>query len=237
MRPVNKGDSPYTEIDDYSKALPYLESALGGYCSYCEYPIFHVPEVEHVAAKASGGSKTDWKNLLLGCKYCNTRKGTKVKPTNIDEFLWPDVHNTATAFTYENGVPRINEETLRRVDESGVALEKAKKLFTVLGFDNRPSLGNKDRRIQQRNKAYELALESLEDWKKGKSEYPTHLEELKRQIVRNAEGHGFFSIWMTVFSEEKELVQALIDAFPGTRTDCFDAEGHPKQELLEITTI
>lgn len=47
MRPVNKGESPYQEIDDYSEALPYLEKQLGAYCSYCEFPIKHVPEVEH----------------------------------------------------------------------------------------------------------------------------------------------------------------------------------------------
>lgn len=52
MRPVNKGKSPYQKINDYSEALPYLEKRLGGYCSYCEFPIKHVPEVEHIASKA-----------------------------------------------------------------------------------------------------------------------------------------------------------------------------------------
>lgn len=64
MRPVNKGKSPYQKINDYSEALPYLEKRLGGYCSYCEFPIKHVPEVEHIASKANGGDRTDWNNLL-----------------------------------------------------------------------------------------------------------------------------------------------------------------------------
>lgn len=54
MRPVNKGLSPYVSIKDYSEALPYLERAVGLYCSFCEYCIKHVPEVEHVVSKSKG---------------------------------------------------------------------------------------------------------------------------------------------------------------------------------------
>ena len=99
MRPVNKGKSPYQKINDYSEALPYLEKRLGGYCSYCEFPIKHVPEVEHIASKANGGDRTDWNNLLLGCKYCNTRKGKKTSLEDVDEYIWPDRDNTALAYT------------------------------------------------------------------------------------------------------------------------------------------
>ena len=74
MRPVNKGKSPYTKIKDYKEALPFLEEKLGSYCSYCEFPITHVPEVEHVVSKSCGGEKLSWSNLLLSCKYCNSTK-------------------------------------------------------------------------------------------------------------------------------------------------------------------
>ena len=37
------------------------------YCSYCEFSIPHVPEVEHVVS-IQGGDLTDWNNLNLGCK-------------------------------------------------------------------------------------------------------------------------------------------------------------------------
>ncbi len=232
MRPVNKGDSPYTEIKEYSESLPYLERAIGGYCSYCEYPIRHLPEVEHKVAKAAGGSLTEWKNLLLSCKYCNTRKGTKVGLTNADEFLWPDTYNTAMAFTYEKGIPQINEPVLLQADATGIAFNRAKNLFDALGLGKLPSPGKGDRRFLARNSAYELAIGSLEDWKnaKGKCSAPV----MKRQIVRTAKESGFFSIWMTVFSEESELMNALIQAFPGTRRECFDSDGRPKPELLEI---
>lgn len=74
MRPINKGESPYKKINEYKDALPYLERRIGMYCSYCEFSIPHVPEVEHVVSKSKGGDLTDWNNLNLGCKYCNTRK-------------------------------------------------------------------------------------------------------------------------------------------------------------------
>lgn len=87
MRPVYKGEAPYETIGKYQEAEPYLEERLGPYCSFCELRIIHVPEVEHIEAKAEGGSLTDWNNLLLSCKYCNTRKGTKVKKDEKTQYL------------------------------------------------------------------------------------------------------------------------------------------------------
>ena len=107
MRPINKGTSPYREISNYSEALPYLERRIGVYCSYCEFRIDHVPEVEHISSKSKGGDRTDWNNLLLACKYCNSRKSKKTSADDIEEYLWPDTDNTAIAFSYENGIPRI----------------------------------------------------------------------------------------------------------------------------------
>lgn len=52
MRPVDKGESPYNTIKKYQDALPYLGEKIGYYCSYCEFPIKHVPEVEHVVSKS-----------------------------------------------------------------------------------------------------------------------------------------------------------------------------------------
>ena len=82
MRPINKGESPYKKINEYKDVLPYLERRIGMYCSYCEFPIPHVPEVEHVVSKSKGGDLTDWNNLNLGCKYCNTRKKAQTMPEN-----------------------------------------------------------------------------------------------------------------------------------------------------------
>lgn len=78
MRPVNKGQKP-VEYKHYRDAEPYLEQRIGTYCSFCEMDISHAPEVEHKEAKSRGGQELEWDNLLLSCKYCNTRKGIYVK--------------------------------------------------------------------------------------------------------------------------------------------------------------
>ena len=47
MRPVDKGKAPDITFNEYQDAEPHLEERIGPYCSYCEFPIKHVPEVDH----------------------------------------------------------------------------------------------------------------------------------------------------------------------------------------------
>lgn len=54
-----------------------------------------------------------------------------------------------------------------------------------------------------------------------------------RQIVRTVQNGGFFSVWMTVFADEPDILLALIHAFPGTENAFYDAEGHPKMLLTK----
>lgn len=91
MRPVDKGEEPKKKYSKYQDAEKILEERIGAYCSFCELPIMHVPEVEHKEAKAQGGELLAWKNLLLSCKYCNTRKGEKVAAGEKDLYLWADI--------------------------------------------------------------------------------------------------------------------------------------------------
>lgn len=217
MRPVHKGDSPYEEIPSYGHALPYLENRIGSYCSYCEFPLHHVPEVEHVVSKSTNPElQTTWTNLLLGCKYCNSRKNANVNLGNVEDYLWPDRYNTALAFTYDFGVPQINKALLLQCDNSGSAFQKAENLFSLV------KLGNKtDRRTRKRNEVYETAKRSLERWKRVPA------EDMKAQIVETAAASGFFSVWTTVFSQEPEMLKAFIQAFAGTEQSFFDENGRP----------
>lgn len=132
MRAIDKGGSPYKEIDEYQDAIPYLEKKIGLYCSYCEMSIKHVPEVEHKISRKNGGDWTAWSNLLLGCKYCNTRKAAKITPQNVGEYLWPDSDNTAVAFSYTNGIPKVNEDILSALDPTGICCEKAKNTYEMV---------------------------------------------------------------------------------------------------------
>lgn len=233
MRPLNKGKSPYEMIQKYADARDYLEAAIGPYCAYCEMPINHAPEVEHVAAKSRGGAWTDWDNLLLGCKYCNTRKGNRVSSGDVENYMWPDRDNTALAYRYDGGVPSVNAGTLQALDPTGVQLSKARNLFELVKLDNVPSPGQRDRRFRERNRAYEMALQSLELWQSVKHRHLESQNAIRQQILLTARACGFFSIWMTVFEGEPMMLNGLIETFPGTHRDCFDELGRPSNEKIK----
>lgn len=165
MRPVDKGESPYEKIDKYQDALPYLEDKIGLYCSYCEMPIKHVPEVEHVVSKSKGGDFTAWENLNLGCKYCNSRKSSKVTLNNKNDYLWPDEDNTAIAYLYTNGFPMVNRDVLNKLDTTGMYFKKAQNTYDLAELGKIPEKGDKDRRFAERNATYYKARKSLENWR------------------------------------------------------------------------
>jgi len=224
MRPVEKGASPYMSVSHYSHALPHLEKRIGCFCSYCEMNINHAPEIEHVFAKSIGGSETEWDNLLLACKYCNTRKGTVIGDEEKGVWLWPDTDNTFLAFEYEDGLVKLKEGYLKSIAPS--TFEKAKRMFEDLKLDNIPiSPREKDRRWFSRNNTYDQAKVSLQSWLKAKG---TSLkDEMKGRIISLAVSSGFFSVWMAVFQDEPEIRNSLINGFVGTSKECFDTVGDP----------
>ena len=129
MRPVDKGEAPDKEFKKYQEAEPYLEKRVGAYCSFCELPINHVPEVEHKEAKARGGDEISWTNLLLSCKYCNTRKGAIVEKGDKQKYLWPDEDDTFHAFSYDTEIPKLNE---RYLQSQGRRLDRKRKICFIL---------------------------------------------------------------------------------------------------------
>lgn len=228
MRPVNKGSSPYETISEYSEALPYLEQRIGCYCSYCEFPINHVPEVEHISARSKGGNETAWSNLLLGCNYCNTRKKDLVTLDHQGEYLWPDSDNTAIAYVYSGGLPKVNTDALQKLDPSGQILRKAEKLYNLVNLGNKPHAKEKDRRFMKRIEAYNIAFQSLKEWNEIPDQETPAAKAFLMQTVNLALQTGFFSVWATVFEDDSVFLNALIDAFPGTERACFDENGRPK---------
>lgn len=53
----------------------------------------------------------------------------------------------------------------------------------------------------------EIAQEALRDLQKNDT------PQMRNQIVRTAQGQGFWSIWMTVFQNDPDMLNRLIDAF------------------------
>lgn len=229
MRPIDKGISPYKKIEEYQDAEPYLSDRIGRYCSFCEMRINHALAVEHKESKKSGGALTEWSNLLLSCVYCNSRKGERIKKGGLEQWLWPDLDNTFLGFTYEGALPKVNEEYLKSI--SAEAYKRAKAIFRDLALDYNPtneaesSKRYKDKRWKVRIETLGVAETAKDIWLKCKnSEYKS---SQITNIINQARGYGFFSIWMMVFENESEIRNSLIKAFPGTSKQCFDESGNP----------
>ena len=227
MRPIEKGESPYKEIARYQDAEPYLEKRLGPYCSFCEMRVNNALAVEHEESKNSGGALTDWNNLLLACTY--SRKSEKVKKGELNKWIWPDMHNTFLAFSYEEGIPKVNEQYLMSI--SNEVLQRARQTFEDLALDYRPQVDQtpqyRDKRWSKRFEAVNVAGEARENWLKCKNSEFRNMQI--STIVSLAKGYGFFSVWMKMFEDEPEIKTALIAAFPGTDESSFDDKGNPKK--------
>lgn len=221
MRPVVKGEAPQPEYRPYSDALDDLLARLGFFCSYCEQPITHAPEVEHVQPKSLVPNlEYRWENFLLGCKSCNSVKGnTPVDPAIV---AFPDQDNTFRALEFHQDgrvtlVPGLGADAMALMEET-IKLVKLHRHPSGICKDDRPT--PRDRRVQFRLDVWELATLMLKRYQ----EEPNTADLIADYL---APAKGFFSVWMTVFKDHPAMLQRLIAAFPGTDGACFDPNGHP----------
>ena len=221
MRPVLRGNSPQAaDYDSYRDAFGELAVRIGMFCSYCERRIPTQLAVEHIQPKglpAYAHLQGCWENFLLGCVNCNsTKKDQDVALANV---LLPDRDNTAAAYEYTMDgkitIPARLTGSQRRMAERTLALTGLDRRASAV-VDSNGQLVAIDR-VAQRMEIWLIAQESRSDLQANPS------DSFRRQIARTATGHGFFSIWMTVFSDDVAVRKLLIAAFRGTATDCFDA--------------
>jgi hypothetical protein len=89
----------------------------------------------------------------------------------------------------------------------------------MLGLDKHPGHHreptDRDYRWADRREQWQKAVTAREQlrW------YDT--PEQRFMIIQFAKD-GIFSIWMEVFKDDVDMRQRLINAFPGTASDCFD---------------
>ena len=221
MRPIERGDTPQDKDGNpkvfakYANARPYLIGRIGEYCSYCEMHLDASLAVEHVKPKKHHpGLALEWSNFLLGCTNCNSIKTDT--DVNLDDYYWPDQDNTARAIKYlSGGRVQVNSEVLNAEEQ-----KRAERTIKLTGLDRKP--GNNptasNRRWNNRREAWDIAIESLQDLETAN--YPA----MRRQIVRTAQAKGFWSVWMTVFKNDADMLERFIQAFPGTCRACFDAD-------------
>lgn len=223
MRPVRRGSSPIAgDFAPYSKAQPYLISRLGVYCSYCERRVATQLAVEHIQPKGLAAYTHligRWSNYLLGCVNCNSTK--KDKDVVLADILLPDRDNTFVAFTYQADGTVVPSAACAALGLN----QKAQDTLALTGLDKRISVAIDENgkqvaidRVSQRMEVWAVAEEAKSDVDANPDN-----EAVRRGAIRTAKGYGFFSIWMTVFHNDHEMRNRLIDAFDGTRdSGCFD---------------
>ena len=239
MRPLYKGDCPTNDAGnnispvDYKQWRDKLISRIGYYCAYCNLPLSHSLQVEHVIPKnpPPGYTKGDpltWDNMLLACGPCNNAKSNT--PFDTDTYYSPEEHNTYLPFRVVtspiNAEHAIIEEALNLN-----AYQKNKSLNTIKLFDlNEIDLRDAvvDLRSQKRQKAI-IAVNLARQIFVSLKNSPTYNPDLAAEdIARRADASGFFSLWFDAFSDEPLVMRYLTDGniIKGTAKECFDSNNN-----------
>ncbi|MEO5914086.1 MAG: HNH endonuclease [Luteolibacter sp.] len=224
MRPVTRITAPHTYAK-YQEAIGDLEDCFGCYCSYCERRFPALLAVEHVSPKSLDSAReTDWTNFLLGCVNCNSTKGDK--PTNDQDFLWPDKDNTLLAIEYKvGGLVGASSTTGSQIEPKMLAL------IELVGLDRHPGQPA-DKQPTDRDKRY---LEREEKWKlaqlKREALSRNDNDDFREVLVDLAKESGFFGIWMAAFHDDSDMRRRLVEAFVGTARDCFEADWSLKTRI------
>lgn len=198
----------------YGKARKVLVANLGPYCSYCENYFSQSGnlQTEHIQPKSKYPElETRWDNFLLACPTCNGKGNKGEKDVILDEVHLPHRNNTFLSLIYkEAGVVEVNPAF------SELSRRHAQNLVDLVGLDKPDS--ETDQRRDMRRKAWDAAQCYLNLYKTNKIVLENLINYIKTQDC--------WSIWFTVFEGYDKVREALIDKFPGTAKECFDANNH-----------
>ncbi|MCU5172104.1 HNH endonuclease [Bacillus paranthracis] len=217
MRPVFRGDVPVDENNNpitfkhYSQARGYLKERIGAYCSYCERKLEFGCQVEHIHPKSKRPDREcDWTNFLIACPNCNPIKNDK--EIVLSDYVWPDLDNTFEYFLYLDGFVFATDIT----DKS-----KAEAMIKLVGLDR---ISIRDL-LQDSEQTDERQFYRLETWNLAQRYYEqlykADTEETRQTIVDLAIARGYWSVWMTIFKEDKDIINRLVSSFSGTKISYF----------------
>ncbi len=145
MRPLDKGNIP-TDVEgniltptDYKMWRKHLIDRIGYYCVYCNQPLSHSLQVEHVVPQNppvgfTPGDPIAWSNMLLACGPCNNAKGNQ--PVDSTIYYLPDVHNTHLPFSIIGHTNPEHAIVTARQGLSGQQQQKTQRTISLLGLDN-----------------------------------------------------------------------------------------------------
>ncbi len=219
------------KLSDHKQAKPDLIASMGEYCAYCERQIdAENLHVEHVKPqKTHSKLALTWGNFLLACGTCNTYKRHFQDVNRQVGILrmqaWPHLDNSFGAYSYDKNGLVATSAGLTNPHHKAMA----QQTLTMAGLDQTPAIaasykqrgliyGTITRRAQVWNVA-EIALAAYE-------QNPTDVQ--RKTVVNQAQGTGFFSIWMAVFSSHAQVKNDLILCFKAASA-CFNGLGNPIQ--------
>lgn len=235
MRPLNKGNIPTDAsgniivVTDYKQWRNHLIERVGYYCVYCNQPLSHSLQVEHVVPKSppigvTPGSALDWDNMLLACGPCNNAKDNT--PINPSSYYLPEEHNTHLPFSVVSSAIPNHAVVVERTAINSIQRNKAHETIKLLKLDNiddRPAIV--DVRSIKR-KAAMLSVASARQVFDMVITSPTYNANVVAiDIARRAASSGFFSLWYEEFNDEPLIMEKLTDnsIIKGTATNCFDS--------------
>lgn len=238
MRPIDKGSCPQINgvdkvVTNYQDWRLDLISRIGAYCVYCNMPITHSLQVEHVVAKnpqngQPQGSLNGWDNVLLACGPCNRAKSNKTSDENL-HYL-PEFHNTLIPFVCQSD-PQTTESLIIEINNRLNQTQQSKSDATINLLELRriDIRGNiVDLRWRERyneSTRVKAARELLDTIKQGQYDK----DDVGKHIAQMAK--GFFLLWFKEFENEPYVIKWLIhpSLFPGVAQNCFDAAEQYKQ--------
>jgi 5-methylcytosine-specific restriction endonuclease McrA len=218
MRPVTRGSWPVDAAgrrkqfadSNYKGFFTDLLDNFGFYCSYCEKP--DNLDVEHVIPKSSSAGANlvvDWNNLLLGCPTCN-RDYKKNKNQTRANYAWPDEIDTFKFYDYcSSGNLKVSTSLIAQSDK-----DKAQATIDLCGLAPKPKktvTESKDFLWHKRMQVWEVADGHKKDYLAGTTTVD--------KIVGFAVMSGYWSIWITVFNGHNDVINAISDAYKGTKSD------------------
>ncbi|WP_212005488.1 HNH endonuclease [Chitinophaga sp. HK235] len=235
MRPLNKGTSPVDQagtpiaVSDYDRWRKLLIERIGYYCCYCNIPLSHNLQVEHVVPKNpppgyAVGDPLAWDNMLLACGPCNRTKWNQ--PVDFNDYYFPEKNNTLIPFEIifhpvDPSAAIVNHsEDLQLHQQS-----KARSTIDLMGLnviDQRADIV--DIRYMRRRDAILMVDAAYGLFQDFKHNNPGNLGQAAERVAILAKGVGFFTLWFDKFEQEPVVISALINPaiIPGTAQDCFD---------------
>jgi hypothetical protein len=213
--PTDSAGNPLT-FADYDQAKWHLVNRFGPFCAYCERRLATHINVEHIAARSTGGPVVDWDNFLLACQNCNSAK--QAKP--ITNLYFPHAANTSYAFAYRPDAIIQPNSRLTTPEQ-----EFARKTLELFGLHNlQPSApGAPDRRYDDYLERWGMAEVSRNRLKRNDT------VELREQIADTVHDNGAFSIYLAVFESDKDMRLRIVERFNNVerslRRNCFTSGG------------